>query len=95
MSVLLFQNVSASLWLLLFIAIKKRQWCLECILKFEGFAKTKGFLLCSDLHFKIVPLIAGNFWSIQPRKTMPRFSEDRFFAFALPLWYMYKIPVFN
>ena len=27
-----------------------RQWCLECILKFEGFAKTKGFLLCRDLH---------------------------------------------
>ena len=28
----------------------KRQWCLECILKFEGFAKTKGFLLRRDLH---------------------------------------------
>ena len=42
-----FQNVSAS-WLFLFIAIK-RQWCLRCILKFEGFAKTKGFLLRSDL----------------------------------------------
>ena len=42
-----FQNVTAS-WLFLFIAIK-RQWCLECILKFEGFAKTKGFLLRSDL----------------------------------------------
>ena len=41
-----FQNVSAS-WL--FIAIK-RQWCLECILKFEGFAKTIDFLLQSDLH---------------------------------------------
>ena len=40
-----FQNVSASL----FIAIK-RQWCLECILKLEGFAKTKGFLLRSDLQ---------------------------------------------
>ena len=34
---------------LLFIAIK-RQWCLECILKFEGFAKTKGFLLQRDLQ---------------------------------------------
>ena len=44
-----FQNVSAS-WLSLFIAIKKRQWCLECILKFEGFAKTIDFLLCSDLQ---------------------------------------------
>ena len=43
-----FQNVSAS-WLFLFIAIK-RQWCLRCILKFEGFAKTKDFLLRSDLH---------------------------------------------
>ena len=44
-----FQNVSAS-WL--FIAIK-RQWCLECILWIEGFAKTKGFLLCSDLQQNI------------------------------------------
>ena len=44
-----FQNVSALWLLLLFIAIKKRQWCLECILKFEGFAKTIDFLLCSDL----------------------------------------------
>ena len=43
-----FQNVSAS-WLFLFIAIK-RQWCLECILKIEGFAKTIDFLLRSDLH---------------------------------------------
>ena len=42
-----FQNVSAS-WLFLFIAIK-RQWCLECILKIEGFAKTIDFLLRSDL----------------------------------------------
>ena len=51
-----FQNVSA-LWLSLFIAIKKRQWCLECILKFEGFAKTKDFLLCSDLLTYMVPFI--------------------------------------
>ena len=41
-----FQNVTAS-WFS-FIAIK-RQWCRECILKFEGFAKTKDFLLRSDL----------------------------------------------
>ena len=34
------------------LQLKKRQWCLECILKFEGFAKTKGFLLCSDLLSK-------------------------------------------
>ena len=40
-----FQNVSA---LLLFIAIK-RQWCLECILKLEGFAKTIDFMLRRDL----------------------------------------------
>ena len=51
-----FQNVSAS-WLSLFIAIKKRQWCLECILKFEGFAKTIDFLLCSDLLTYMVPFI--------------------------------------
>ena len=49
-----FQNVSA-LWLFLFIAIK-RQWCLECILKFEGFAKTIDFLLRSDLQQKKCPL---------------------------------------
>ena len=40
--------MSVASCLLLFIAIK-RQWCRECILKFEGFAKTKGFLLRSDL----------------------------------------------
>ena len=37
-----------ALWLS-FIAIK-RQWCLECILQFKDVAKTKGFLLCSDLQ---------------------------------------------
>ena len=31
------------------IAIK-RQWWLNCILKFEGFAKTIDFPLCRDLH---------------------------------------------
>ena len=34
---------------LVVIAIK-RQWCLECILKLEGFAKTIGFLLRRDLQ---------------------------------------------
>ena len=29
-----------------------RQLCLECILNFEGFAKTEGFLLRRDLHLK-------------------------------------------
>ena len=51
-----FQNVSAS-WL--FIAIK-RQWCLECILWIEGFAKTKGFLLCSDLQPSNLPHHRGS-----------------------------------
>ena len=36
-------------WLLLLLQLK-RQWSLECILKLEGFAKTKGFLLCRDLQ---------------------------------------------
>ena len=31
------------------IAIK-RQCCFECILKFEGFAQTKGSMLCNDLQ---------------------------------------------
>ena len=36
---------------LLFLLLQlKRQWCLECILKLEGFAKTKGFLMRSDLQ---------------------------------------------
>ena len=35
---------------IVFIAITKRQWCLECILKLKGFARTKGFLLCRDLQ---------------------------------------------
>ena len=45
--------MSVASCLLLFIAIK-RQWCRECILKFEGFAQTKGFLLRSDLQICIV-----------------------------------------
>ena len=56
-----FQNVSASL----FIAIK-RQWCLECILKFEGFAKTIDFLLCSDLHICIAGIVVTS-WSVKAR----------------------------
>ena len=66
-----FQNVSAS-WLLLFIAIKKRQWCLECILKFEGFAKTKGFLLCSDLQFTKGPLFTYLYMGQCTRSDMRR-----------------------
>ena len=34
----------------LVIAIK-RQWCLACILKFEGFPKTIDFPLCRDLQY--------------------------------------------
>ena len=54
-----FENVSA---LSLFIAFK-RQWCLECILKFEGFAKTIDFLLRSDLLFSKLA------WNINPNSS--------------------------
>ena len=37
--------------LLLWLLQLKRQWCLECILKLEGFAKTKSFLLRRDLQY--------------------------------------------
>ena len=40
--------------MLCFVIAIKRQWCLECILWIEGFAKTKGFLLRRDLHVKKV-----------------------------------------
>ena len=43
-------KMSVLCFVVIIIVIKKRQWCLECILKFEGFAKTIGFLLCRDLH---------------------------------------------
>ena len=52
MVVVNFQNIGLKMSdfsALLFIAIK-RQWSLECILKLEGFAKTKGLLLCRDLQ---------------------------------------------
>ena len=43
-------NIFSKCQCFVFIAIKMRQWCLECILKIEGFAKTKGFLLRRDLQ---------------------------------------------
>ena len=45
----IFSKCQCFVWFV-FIVIKMRQWCLECILKIEGFAKTKGFLLRRDLQ---------------------------------------------
>ena len=54
-------NFKMSVLCFVIIAIKKRQWCLECILKLEYFAETTLFLLCRDLLFGIqLPMLSSS-----------------------------------